>query len=348
MLIDIYDILNKKVDELLQNKFIYPKVLEFHPVLNQCNLSCKWCVGKTDKPLKAYYMDFEKYRPFLLSAYNIDKTAEWPLEIHICGNNSEPLLNSNFVNDLCDFVKNKSIIEIITNGILLNRIIYNLIYIDKISISLDVFNSSDFHKLKGGTETQYKEIFSNIKDISIMKRMGKIKTMIYVTFVLDNAPTDYYQTYCFIEYLKKIGVNYIQFRSNYFNSRNNIEILNFVNYIKQKFSIPDTVDYTSSSPDIFFIKYNEYGNFDLHRKCYMIRFWPIFSAMNLVYPCAHVANENNMDMAFNLELENDYYKFWRELNYEKLRICKRPEMCPSIANSINGKCNLKYGLSMKK
>ncbi len=334
MLIDIYKKIKKQIEE---GNFEMPSVLEFHPVLNKCNLKCDWCIGKASEECTSYYMKYEEIEPFIQSAFSDDNKSHWPSEIHFCGNNSEPLLNSKFINQMCSFINNKSVIEIITNGILIDKVKDSLLYIDKISISLDVFCCDEFIEKKKGSKKQYEKIWDNIYLISELKKSRAIKTMLYITFVLDKVPENIETVNALMEKLRKYGVNYIQFRSNYLNlDRKNIAIKKFVEELYERFSDKEEIDYTSEKQDIFYIKFNEYDYTNLNPICYMKSIWPIITADGWVFPCAHVANHKYMDLATKIDFNENYLNFWK-MHFHNIT-CKRQNICPSMAYAINSIC----------
>lgn len=332
MQINIY----KEIVDKIENKEIKaPIILEFHPVLNNCNLRCNWCIGKSNQIKNPKYMKFNEISEFVDSIYDVDKKDFWPLEVHFCGNNSEPLLNYRFISEMCEKIKYKSVIEIVTNGILIDKIEKSLQFVDKISISLDVFCYEEFKKNKNGTRQQFMDILKNIHLIARLRQNGTIKTMLYVTFVLNNIPSDINKAYSFIKMLKEIGVNYVQFRINYFNGdRDDQKIKEFVHTLSSKLSDPEGIDYLSEDAGIFHIKYNEYGIKKQCMTCYMNSIWPIISADGKIYPCAHVANENFKNMGFKINFKKNYYQEWEKTNKNGL-MCGISDKCPSMANSIN-------------
>ncbi len=335
MLVDIY----KKIKKQIENDiFEVPSVLEFHPVLNRCNLKCDWCIGQSSEECTPYYMDYELIKPFIQSAFSNDNKLYWPSEIHFCGNNSEPLLNSKFINQMCQFINNKSVIEIITNGILIDKVQDSLLYIDKISISLDVFCCDEFIEKKKGSKKQYEKIWDNIYTISELKKSRTIKTMLYITFVLDKVPENIEMVDCLIGKLKKCGVNYVQFRSNYLNTdRKSEAIKKFVKELYEKFSDKGPIDYTSEKQDIFYIKFNEYDYTNLTPVCYMKKIWPIITADGWIFPCAHVANHKYVDLATRVDFKENYFHFWK-INSQNIT-CTQYNICPSMAYAINSICN---------
>ena len=162
--------------------------------------------------------------------------------------------------------------------------------------------------------------------------------MLYTTFVLDKVPENIEMVNGMIVKLKKHGVNYVQFRSNYFNlDRKNEAIKKFVEELYEKYSDKEPVDYTSEKQDIFYIKFNEYSYTNLSPVCYMRKIWPIITADGWIFPCAHVANHNNMNLATKIDFNENYFDFWK-MNSHNIT-CTQYNICPSMAYAINSICD---------
>jgi|GEM_PF-2270656 len=343
--------INMKSKKKLQDegKMVYPEIIDIHPVMNMCNLKCSWCIGEHDVTKKQkknqILLDYHKYTDFFTSIFNDDMREFWPTEAHICGNNSEPLLNRDFIANFLEISYRKTIIELITNGVLLHNYFELTDKIDKISISLDCFSAEDFVKYKSGTKEQFAKIIENIKTIDNLRKSSAKRTILYVTFVLGYVPSiEEVGIESFIEMLVDFGVNHIQFRTNYILKSSNYEdyLKSLVTRLRAKFGIShDAVIYNNDNINQLYIKYNEYTSRAISLSstcgCTMMPLWPTIAANMCMYPCAHVANEENKINGISImETKLDYYQLF---DYIKKReytpVCSEVNLCPSMAYYFN-------------
>lgn len=333
----------------LKNSVQYPSILDIHPVLNSCNLKCSWCIGKRGKELNkqdAIYLNFEDIYLFLNSAFDKSKLEDWPKEVHICGNNSEPLLNEKFVKKLVKYLYGKCKVKIITNGVLLYRYFDVIKYIDKINISLDVLSKDEFYKKKGGAASDYQKIFENINKISKIRELDNLSSpIIYVSFVIDEI-YDIQTFYEQFEVLKSYGVNHIHIRQNYFSEDSDRALENKIKILKQKLNkkMNVIVDYNNESINDFDIKYNEKcERRKPNSKCYAKYLWPTISANLRIYPCAHTANQEYDKYAVCIKKEDNYYELFDTI-YKKspVFICSESNLCPSNINYVNSQVDEYY------
>lgn len=337
------------VDEMLGNvtlmkdkKTVYPILLDIHPVMNGCNLNCDWCIGASAKKNKMVKLNYEKIKPVFESIYRNDKRDYWPREIHFCGNNSEPLLNLDFIKKTTDFLCEKSDIKIITNGLLLNTCFDIIRKINKVNVSLDVTNANDFVKYKHGKKDDFEKILRNIKEINFIKKRLQIKNpVIYVSFVISDKNFNYGNFNSLCQTLKDIGVNHVQVRKDYYNDLLSEDEVKdqVVAVAKALGAYQDYIYYGDEDENTFDIKFNEKADrlkFSFI-ECKALWFWPTIAANGIVYPCAHKANEDNTYLGICLENLENYYE-WIEEHIKVWKIkCDTPHLCPSNLNYLNSK-----------
>lgn len=341
-----FDLIERMLEEgkQLDRNVQYPSIIDIHPVLNSCNLKCKWCIGGASasaQSIKQYYANFDDFKPILDNIFDPSMIENHPKEIHICGNNSEPLLNVEFVKKTILYLRGKCKIKIITNGILLDKYMNELPFVDKINISVDVLSEKEFIEKKGGTKREYKAIFDNIRKISEMRIRKKLNMpILYSSFVIDG---DYslkkYNTT--ISKLKEIGVNHVQIRRNYYSENVDGLLEKKIELLKNKYNTTNSeyIDYNADTINTFDIKFNEkVERQQSNQDCYALYMWPAISANGRIYPCAHVANEENNDKGMSLIPDNNYNdlirKYWCDKRTFK---CNFSEYCPSNLNFLNTK-----------
>ena len=331
---DVMEEIKKKVNKFQNSEIIYPVILDIHPVMNQCNLNCGWCIGGESSDNTGIFLSFDQCRELLFSIFNINRQYNWPLEIHICGNNSEPLLNIEFIIEFLKFINNRAIVKLITNGILLNRLFPYINLVHEISISLDVWSENQFIQLKGGSAAQYQKIFSNIEHIKSQRELlGNPFPALYVSFVI-NEEFDKNEFLSFCIKLKRIGINHIQVRCNYYNnSINQISIKTKIEEISKVLNGTNNT-YLIYNNQNFDMKFNEYSDRIQEKgfECNAWHFWPVIAADYQLYPCAHVANRKYSNISIDLNKHMNYYSLFTSI---PPFFCECCNICPSMLNYIN-------------
>ena len=340
--LDVISEMKKNVIKLKAGQVIYPLILDIHPVMNCCNLNCAWCIGGGDYDTKIIHkMQYDDIEPVYKNIFQEKEKENWPMEIHFCGNNSEPLLNRDFIQKSIENIAEKTRIKIITNGILLDQ--YNDIIhkVNKINISLDVVSSEDFIKYKGGKKGDYDKIIQNINHIKELKKRFKYRTpVIYTSFVISSSSFDYdkFEKQCRI--LRDVGVNHIQVRKDYFNQSLKMSFVKHkvIEIAKRLGAYNENIVYGLEDENTFDIKFNERTDrISLNSMiCKSFWFWPTIAANGWIYSCAHKANENSEHLNVHLEELKDYYNCIRKRTQEKMEFsCDTPQLCPSNLNYIN-------------
>lgn len=201
-----------------------PHAMDIHPVSGRCNLDCRWCIGRFRR------LEIDPL-PDLLDEHGITLVLSkildprwrslWPSEFHFCGCDSEPLLSSAILPAIRFLLQRERIIELITNGLLLDRkgIIPAVARINKLSISLDVANDEEYKKFKYPEDNPgnngYTKVLENLKHIAEYRKKYKTRLQnISVTFVA--TPRTYEKEKwcsCFAE-LRDVGAQEIRVRDD--------------------------------------------------------------------------------------------------------------------------------------
>jgi len=327
---------------LRKNESVFPKIIDIHPVLNSCNLRCKWCIGSSEQQSSLIHkLSFDMIHPVFHNIFQDSMKTYWPREIHFCGNNSEPLLNKEFIEQSVDFLQGKTLIKIITNGVLLDRYMELIPQIDKINVSLDVLSEQDFLLNKGGQIGDFNKILENITKIKDIKdRLNINRPVIYISFVISDESFNYDMFKELSVVLRSYGVNHIQVRKDYFNETLDIEdVKNHVNCVaKELYAYSNEILYDHEDRNTFDIKFNERANrIQLKQiECKSFWFWPVIAANQYIYPCAHKANEQMNNLGLKLSDFKDYYACIEEKTRNHFSfLCDTPYLCPSNLNYIN-------------
>ena len=339
--LDVIREMERNVIKLKEGQVVYPLILDIHPVMNCCNLNCIWCIGKDSDSKMIHKIQYDDIEPVYKNIFQEKEKDNWPMEIHFCGNNSEPLLNKDFIQRSVECIAEKTRIKIITNGILLDQYSDIIRKVDKINISLDVVSPEDFVKYKRGRESDYHKIIQNINHIKELKKRFKSRTpVIYVSFVISGNSFDYdkFEKQC--KLLHDAGVNHIQVRKDYFDQTLKMSyVKNKVLKIAQRLgAYNENIPYGLEDESTFDIKFNErMERISLNSIiCRSFWFWPTIAANGWVYSCAHKANENSEHLNIHLEDLKDYYNCIRKRTQEKIEhTCDTPQLCPSNLNYIN-------------
>jgi len=161
------------------------KVLKYRPlwlliyVSDLCNLKCKMCPHHT--PCDASNFEFLKKEKDMMKPdvfrVIMDKFPEATL-IMFAGV-GEPLLNPYFFELAKMAIKNKKIINLVTNGTLLDREKINKIIglkrFNQISISLNASNPQDYNNICKMPSETFDKVVNNIKELVYFKKQHKNK-----------------------------------------------------------------------------------------------------------------------------------------------------------------------------
>jgi len=320
---------------------VSPQVIDIHPVSGECNLDCRWCIGRKQRKIIEPLPNILNKETIILALSKIlDPRWKpvWPSEFHFCGGDSEPLIASDVVVAGIKFLlQRKRIIELITNGLLLDsdEIIETVSRIHKISISLDVTNDSDYTLYKSRKNPAITDGFSrvleNIKKLNTLRDKYETDLKIYVTFVATPKTFDDKEfENCFKE-LDETGVNHISVRQDINKTYGIVKDLKErINAINEKIERVDIVPMSPEEP--FTEKGFEY--------CISPRLWPTLAADGCLYPCAHTATSQYEPFA-NLLSANSlielYYNLFTPPSPNFLLIdeigCNR--ICPPVIGSLN-------------
>ena len=318
---------------------VLPHAIDIHPVSGRCNLDCKWCIGRFQRskidPLSELLIGDNLVRA-ISKILNPSYYKLWPSEFHICGCDSEPLLNESVLDTIKYLIQYKRVIELITNGLILDNqnIMSTVSRIQKLSISLDVTNDDDYKKYKlprnSNQNNGYSSVINNIRNISKLREKYKSDLNISVTFVA--TPKTYNKdewVNCFKE-LKSIGVQGVRVRDDLNNTfgpnidglKDDInEINRNLNDIKIQYISPE-------SP---------YSDFSI---CKGPRLWPALAVDGCLYPCAHTATSEYIPFGNLINSTSMYHLYYDLFGPSKDNFitverngCKRN--CPSILGSYN-------------
>lgn len=343
--IDIINKLNKSLDCMIKERDVFPKIIDIHPVSGRCNLNCTWCIGKIGyEQLPSLEDKFNSKNIDFLVKNILDNDYEdyWPLEFHICGCDSEPMLKEKEVTLLIEELKKRGrTVELITNGLLINENnVKNLVKLDKISFSVDVVNDKDFSTYKinklNMIENGFAKVVENIKLLSDERHRSNSSISIYATFVATPKTFDYDQWCESFKLLKSVGVNHIQVRSDINEIHGTID------------DLKKSIDKIATSIEANVIDYETENHFDIKyhspsinekkfKNCVSPYFWPAIGMDLKLYRCAHSALSTYKPF-LDLTKESFYDSY---VNYEKkvelVRDIGCNQKCPPTLCRINSK-----------
>lgn len=320
----------KRISELSMTT---PTILDFHPVMNACNLSCFWCIGKVNEQYKTKMMSIDEFYMCMDKIFDDKYKVYWPKEIHICGNNSEPLLNKELVLESLPFFEEKNCkIVMVSNGILIDdELVESLEKLHTLNISLDAVNDEKYFMskcLKGEYETPYTQILNNIKNVRRVNKQGKL--VISCSFVIVDINVFDKEFESCIAALSDAGVDMVKVR---FEAKS--DFVQYYDFIREKVN-----RYNEKYSDINIICNfpSECEGKDEFNKCFGPFLWPTLASNMKLYPCAHSAN---MKFREFLDLSKDYYyDFYLNENVwdcEKNKVsnvgCNR--ICPPLIGTMN-------------
>ncbi|HBI3767427.1 TPA: radical SAM protein [Enterococcus faecalis] len=324
---------------------VFPKIIDIHPVNGRCNLNCTWCIGQKGYVNIPSVTDNFKKEEIMCLMDNIFRESyrsNWPLEVHICGCDSEPLLKWKEVSFLIKELRKKNVTtELITNGLLIDkRKICDLLNLDKISISLDVVNDKDFYIYKvnnsAGERYGFSKIIDKIKLITEQKKLSNSSVSIYVTFVATENTFDYETWEEAFRLLKEVGVNHIQVREDINGTRSAGNYLSQVIANISKRMSADTIDYEKENH--FDIKYHSPSSEEnIFTKCISPLFWPAITMDLQLRRCAHTALSIYEPLT-DLKVQN-YYEYYEKCSHieKNVNYIGCDKKCPPTLSRINSK-----------
>lgn len=318
---------------------VLPHAMDIHPVSGQCNLDCRWCIGRFQRksidPLPPI-LDQQRMVQALGKILDPRWPVLWPTEFHFCGGDSEPLLSDAVLPAIRFLLQRNRVIELITNGLLLGKegVISITARIQKLSISLDVTNDQDYqrYKLPEGARdiAGYSQVVDNLRRVDDCRKQQQSHLHVAVTFVA--TPKTYNKDQwgrCFEE-LKAAGANEIRVRDD-LNGTFGGPINNLKNDIDELSQRTPEIKVRYLSPD------EPYSEFPF---CRGSRLWPALAVDGCLYSCAHTATSvyrpfgDLLNADSLLKLYHDLFHPPRKgfLQVDDIG-CNRE--CPSVLGSFN-------------
>ena len=330
------NILLSACEDLNRNIAKYPPVLDIHPVMNVCNLSCKWCVGKTrldnttvQRPI---YMEKHGFLEILKMIFNTEKHDLFPQEVHFCGNNSEPLLNEDIVIEGIEYLKTLGVkTNIITNGLLIDKeMAKRLQSANTISISLDATSNFSYCNnkcLHHEYEEPFDKICQNIELLNINRRNSNTDQVISTSFLISDLDELNFDFELCLRSLSRIGVDLVKIRFD----ANNVSQQNMYSTVRKKI---DEYNVSDSEMSVVCGFSDDSVENKIFSECYGPMIWPTLAANMKMYACAHCAN---LGYNFFLDLYNDnYYEYYqRHNNVLFAREINCDINCPPLLAMIN-------------
>lgn len=168
---------------------------------NRCNLNCKMCWQKTQRTESAQKIIDLPYDNFLVILEALKKLS--PNNIYLWG--GEPLLHSRIIDIIHEVKKNGFLSHLITNGLLLNERVDELIKarLDTISISIDGVGHT--HDTIRGLNGAYDRIIMGVKTL-LAKR--KVRPIVSINTVITDE--NYQHLYEIVKELSYLNVNGLQ------------------------------------------------------------------------------------------------------------------------------------------
>ena len=305
-------------------------------VNDSCNLRCPNCYYLLEDPDKFFnsHISLENFRE-TLDRFNKEKNAE---TLFLTG--GEALIHPQF-EELIDIGReyNFRFIRVATNGTLVTRKLSALAKLDSVSVSMDSYDYDTFHKYRGGTEKQYKQI---IEGLDALNERGMKFSLSYVLSAenVDEAPK-------MIEFSRKMGASLIFFHNiNPHGSHDftplTMQDKNTVQFLEDIVSKAD-YPFDIQLPPILDM---ESPSFD-EGKC--IQPWSqlVFNSLGKVAFCCHLDQDEKIGNVFNgYDRNSEKMKGFREAIISG----KQAEMpsCRLCQRRFSGKEYGKFDASQKK
>ncbi len=268
---------------------VLPPVMDIHLNSTICNLSCDWCIGGKNKGDTWSLEDRISNRGIDVVLNNVmvrGLEKLWPIEFHIAGANSDPLLSKHIIPTIRLLRKRKRIIQVTTNGCLRmsDELIEELSNIRYLNISLDVVTEQDYwnykHPQKAVKGRAIELVLSNIQRISSYRDTCQNNLTLATSFVATPITYEKCSWKRMFLLLEKLGVNSIRIRDDLNRTYGDTEseLKNDLKFLADGLTECSITLSTSREDD---------AQFDI---CRGSRLWPTLGSDGCLYDCGHVAN----------------------------------------------------------
>lgn len=279
-----------RVREILKGKKdLPPYEVEIQPS-SLCNLSCKYCFGKS---LTDGRIDNKIGKKEMKTI--IDKILEYKVDgfktevIKFCGTTGEPFLNPAVVDGIRLAKGAGKKVIVFTNGLLLDKgnegkeYLHSALEADILRVSLDAGSEKVFEKIKG--VRGFEKTISGLEKLIKERNEGRKNTRIIVGYVVGRD--NYSDIEKAAKLLKKVGVDEIRYRVDFTNPR---EMKDMASLISGQIKLAKDCE-TSS-----FRVLSEYSERDILKgnlfcasgiKCFNQYFWACIGSDGNLYSCGH-------------------------------------------------------------
>jgi len=183
---------SKWLDLFIQNKSIPPVQIDWQ-ISSNCNLNCRWCVGKTTNSENQYQilkdsMDLDSVRTVANKIITTEINGLKTDTVQFSGFTGEPLLHWDLLREAIRILKNNGIrVGIFTNGSLLTSEKWETILkVESIHVSIDGGKDSWRRIKRPKNNIDYKIILDNIRGLSSLRSKIDSNTEINTGYTITN------------------------------------------------------------------------------------------------------------------------------------------------------------------
>lgn len=168
-------------------------ILNYDPITisivptGRCTLSCDMCPTHSKIIPNSYPYIQEPVKDMDIQTFKqiIDRFHK-ALNVHIIGS-GEPMLNKDFF-DMVDYAYSKKMkVKTFSNGTIIDENIDKIVNskLDGITISINSYNSEDYHRMTGNDKEWYEKIYNSTKRLVYYRNKVNSKVKIKLSFILD-------------------------------------------------------------------------------------------------------------------------------------------------------------------
>lgn len=138
---------------------------------NVCNLSCEWCnASKVRQNMRMLSKDTLFGFADFLSEWEVNG---YKVEALCIAGGGEPLCNPHAGEFMVKLVENKTKFATVTNGVLIDRFVDELLGSEYVAVSVDAGSSKTFNKYKGVNDCSFDKVISNMAKLCELSRSKK-------------------------------------------------------------------------------------------------------------------------------------------------------------------------------
>ena len=301
----------EKFKDISEGKIPVPVTCEIDLTDGFCNNKCRHCFFSTNTKNKPIYLDKHIAKSVIRELHQHGVKG-----IEFSGG-GEPTTHPDFKEILLYAPDIGCSVGLITNGLLLDKIMDDIDSLSFIRISLDASNSKTYEKIHG--VPYFEKVIDNISELT--KHMNPLKIGVGYLIVEDNI-SDIIEA---AKVVKQLGCRFIQYRPASLPYDTNPQI-----WIKAHENIQKAMMYSDENFQIFDagVKWKHINGDRCYQKCYTSSLVAVIKANGDIPLC--ILNRNNEDKIIGNIHNGGFFKQWYSERHKEflsqidVQTCRKP------------------------